>query len=148
MVAGGPRNDCSACMAKLLGAPDDDEDDEEEEEEPPAPDAWPTRPPPPVACRMLASGELPAASIESGPPTGAEDDGASSSSSNKLLIADMAGLKPAIASGVSRSEGMSGAEKSRPRLSGFDNRLEARPPIALAAVACLSMAGFRTKNGA
>lgn len=66
---------------------------------------------------------------------------ASSSSPKKLLIADMAGLRPAMASGVSKSDGIKGAENSRPRLSGFDNRPDAKPD-------CLSMLGFRIKNGA
>lgn len=47
----------------------------------------------------------------------------SSSSLNKLLIADIAGLRPASASGVRRSDGISGAEKRRPNPSGLLRRL-------------------------
>ena len=90
--------------------------------------------------RMLESGEDGPVSMESGELAGVLPE-ASSSSPKKLLIADMAGLRPAMASGVSSSEGISGAENSRPRLSGFDNRPEAKP-------ACRSMLGLRTKNGA
>lgn len=89
---------------------------------------------------MLESGELaPVRRLESGELAGVL---ASSSSPNKLLIADMAGLRPAMASGVSSSDGMSGAENSRPRLSGFDSKPEPKP-------ACRSaMLGLRIKNGA
>lgn len=76
--------------------------------------------------------------LDNGPEAGVL---VSSSSPKKLLIADMAGLRPAMANGVSSSDGMSGAEKSRPRLNGLDKRPEAKP-------ACLSMLGFRMKNGA
>lgn len=136
MVAGGPSIDCIACIAKD-----------------PLPGEDPADPLPPnpteLPCRMLLNGELGPVRTESG-LAGAllDDDDASSSSPKKLLMADMAGLKPAMASGVSRSEGINGAEKSRPRLSGFDSRPDAK-------LACLSMLPseleadcFLTKNGA
>lgn len=128
VVAGGPKNDWKACRAKL-GAPEED-DDEDKAEAAPEP------------CRMLDNGDDGPVKTESGLGLGVLAL-ASSSSPKKLLMADMAGLRPARASGVSRSEGMNGAEKSRPSLSGLERRLGApKPPI------CLSMLGFLVKNGA
>lgn len=115
--------------------PEPEPEDEDEADEPEAA-AW--RKGELEPWRMLESGEDGPVSMESGELVLPE---ASSSSPKKLLIADMAGLRPAMASGVSSSEGISGAENSRPRLSGFDNRPEAKP-------ACRSMLGLRTKNGA
>lgn len=101
-------------------------------------------------CRMLDRGDDGLASMEAKGLLASRPLGAlvlalagSSSSPNRLLMADIAGLRPAIASGVSSSEGMRGAEKSRPRLRGFDSRPEAKPP-------CLSMPPdcLRTKKGA
>ena len=89
-------------------------------------------------CNRLERGDCGPVRTESGLEAGVLD---SSSSPKKLLIADMAGLKPAMASGVNKSEGMSGAEKSNPRLRGFESKPEAKP-------ACLSMLGFLMKNGA
>lgn len=121
VVAGGPRNDCMACRAN--------------DDEPP----WEFELPAPLPCRMLESGELAPVKTESGPELAGVL--ASSSSPKKLLMADMAGLKPAMANGVSKSDGINGAENSRPRLNGFDRRPDAKP-------ACLSMLGFLVKNGA
>lgn len=156
VVEVGPSTkDWKACRAKLFPTPDEepdpDPDDEEDEselaEEPDDELEADANGEAPVACRMLAQGELePLARAESGDCDDDDVDG-SSSSPKKLLIADMAGLRPAMASGVSKSDGRSGAENSRPNLSGFDNRPEASasaPPPA----ACLSVADFRIKNGA
>lgn len=60
-------------------------------------------------------------------------DEASSSSPKKLFIADIAGLNPAMANGVNNNDGINGAENSKPKPSGFDNKLLASPPTA-----CLS----------
>lgn len=110
-----------------------------------------------ACCRIEASGELdaiplaPPAPIRaaSGPESGPEPPAAaglllsSSSSPKKLFIADIAGLRPAMASGVSSSDGSSGAENNKPKLSGLDSKLEASP------LACLSAAVLaRTKTGA
>lgn len=53
---------------------------------------------------------------------------ASSSSPKILFRADIAGLRPAIASGVSKSDGINGAENSKPSESGLDSRLD-RPKL-------------------
>lgn len=129
-------NDWKACIANELPAPP-----------PPPPEAPPASPEacagelPVAELMMLASGDEPNADM-----SGEGELAGSSSSPKKLLIADIAGLKPAIASGVNRSDGMSGAENNRPKLSGLDNKPDAMLPNV---PACLSEAGFgRTKNGA
>lgn len=131
-----PKNDWNACIANELGADDDDPDDEspESDEEPPVPAA---------VEMMLAKGDEPRADISG---DGELLAAGSSSSPKKLLMADMAGLRPAMARGVSSSDGIKGAEKSKPSPSGFDRRPDAMLPRA---VACLSVAGRgRTKKGA
>lgn len=87
---------------------------------------------------------MPEARALNGPPL-EEDElaGVSSSSPKKLLMADIAGLRPAKANGVSMSEGkIEGAAKSIPKPNGLDNNDAARPPL------CLSTPDLRTKYGA
>lgn len=139
VVDDGPpaSNDWNACIANELGA----------DEPPPPPPLLPESPEawvgvlPVAELMMLASGDEPNADIK-----GDGELAGSSSSPKKLLMADIAGLKPAIARGVNKSDGISGAENNSPKLRGFDNRPEAILPNA---PACLSDAGFgRTKKGA
>lgn len=83
---------------------------------------------------MLDSGDDEPRKLAKGDPTGRLEAGVlaelSSSSPKRLLIADMAGLRPAIASGVSKSDGINGAEKRSPKPKGFDRRLESPKLLA------------------